>query len=394
MGGAFVLFLAATNIQSGWLFVLSSLLLGTAIGGALLPTMMVRKLDVERSGPAEAFVGDDVPVDLTVSNRSRGIRLSLMVRDPLLEPTTIFIPSLIAGEHVTARTLRKAKRRGVFEHGRLHIASTAPFGVAEARRSLTSSGRTVIFPRVVPIARAMLPEAGVDRSGHMASNARREDGREFLGVREYRHGDSLRHVHWPSTARRGSLVVREMEREHSGSVTILVDTWADGGTDETVLDLCCTVAASAALAVLSEGRDVLLGAARAGEALPPARMGRTEALTWLAELTAPGGQPFSAVVEAASGAASARASTCLLVLPTWKPNDGAALRRPLTPLIASGARLLAVLIEPSVSGKGLLDPAEKAELRQTLASVGAEVRTVASLEDVAGSLGGVSAWAG
>jgi uncharacterized protein (DUF58 family) len=132
-GGALVLFFAATNIQSGWLFALSSLLLGAVAGGALVPLTMVHGLRVERRGPVEVFVGDQVPIDLVIENRSRGTRMSLMVRDAHVAPTTAFIPAIRAGEKLTVRTVRSATRRGVVESAPVEVASSSPRPLALPR---------------------------------------------------------------------------------------------------------------------------------------------------------------------------------------------------------------------------------------------------------------------
>ena len=50
VGGSALLFLIVTNVQSGWLFVLSALLLGAAVGGMALPTLMLRGVEVTRLG--------------------------------------------------------------------------------------------------------------------------------------------------------------------------------------------------------------------------------------------------------------------------------------------------------------------------------------------------------
>ncbi len=386
IGGALLLFLAATNIQSGWLFVLSSLLLGATVGGALFPISMVRGLHVERRAPPEAFVGDQVPVDLVVENRGRGTRLSVVIRDPHVAPTAAFVPSIRAGEQVTIRTVRLATRRGIVEAAPVEIASTAPFGVAEAKRSIGSPVKTVIFPRVVPLDGLPFMEGVADRSSLLGPGTQRGDGHEFLGVRDYRHGDSLRNVHWPSTARRGALVVKEMELERPGSLIIIVDTWADGGSGETALDLCCTVAASVAMEALGTGHDVLLAAAQAGQAMPPARMGRHEALTWLAGLTAPGGLPLPAVIDRT--AAVTPRTAALIVLPTWRPNTAMELRPPIARL-GGGVPVVTVVIDAATLDPraATLGPAEVAHLERALASTGAQVRRVASADDVAPRLG-------
>jgi uncharacterized protein (DUF58 family) len=80
--GAALLFLVGTNVQAGWVFVLSALLLGVAVAGALLPFGVVRGVTVARRAAAEAFVGDGVRVDVVVSNPTRKRKPFLSVRDP------------------------------------------------------------------------------------------------------------------------------------------------------------------------------------------------------------------------------------------------------------------------------------------------------------------------
>ena len=45
-------------------------------------------------------------------------------------------------------------------------------------------------------------------------------------MREYEHGESLRKVHWPTTARRGQLMVKELEDSPRDEIAVVLD--ADG----------------------------------------------------------------------------------------------------------------------------------------------------------------------
>jgi len=385
--GAILLFLVGTNVQSGWLLVLSALVLGAALSGLVLPWFVVRGITAHRRAPAEAFVGDEVRVDLVVTNTTRRSKLWVLVRDSHIAPASAFVPGLGSRASVASTTVRRASRRGVVDGGALQVVSSAPFGVAEARRSVAAGGRTVVYPRVVPVTSFSLLDAGWKSGEEAPRVAGRGLGQEFLGVREYQRGDSLRHVHWPSTARRGTLVVKEMELERPASLVILVDTWADGGRDETALDLCCTVAASVAVKALATGHDVLLAAAQEGDARPPARMGRQEALTWLAGLAAPGGLTLPAIIERTAAEVSGTAA--LVVLPTWHPNTATALRRPMARLASGGMPVVAVMVDATTFDPraATLGAAEVIDLERALASVGVKVRRVRSMDDVAPSLG-------
>jgi uncharacterized protein (DUF58 family) len=389
--GAALLFLVGTNVQSGWLFVLSSLLLGAAGAGAVLPSSVVRGVVVGRRAPGEAFVGEEVPVDLVVSNRTRRPKLSLTVRDPHVAPVVAFVPWLDAGETVTATTVRRASRRGVVDGGSVVVASSAPFGMAEARRSTPADGRTVIFPRVVPVAGLPVLEPAWQGGEETAPSHVRGEGYDVLGVREYRRGDSLRRVHWPSTARHGSLVVREFEQVRPARLVVLVDTWADAGEDvgsaETALDLCCAAAASIALAALGAGHRVALTAALDGEIEPPVDVERLDGLTFLAELRAPGGLSLPVALEQASGVLRAPAA-CLLAFPTWRTNASRSLLPAVRELGAAGVRVAAAVVDAASlrPEAPVLVPAEVGELERDLAAEGVDVYRIRPEEDLAACL--------
>lgn len=48
---------------------------------------------------------------------------------------------------------------------------------------------------------------------------------DFYGLRDWRPGDSRRWIHWRTSARRGSLVVRQFEQRRSQDLALLVDLW-------------------------------------------------------------------------------------------------------------------------------------------------------------------------
>jgi uncharacterized protein (DUF58 family) len=384
--GALLLFVAGTNVQSGWLFVMSSLLLGAVAAGIVLPARMVRGVAVERRTPAEAFVGEQVRVDLVVSSRARGARLSVMLRDPHIAPAIVFLPAIRPEETLIASTPRRASRRGVVDGGTVQVASSAPFGVAEVRRSVRAAGRTVIFPRVVPVRSFPLLE-GAPSQGEASAVGGRGHGHDFLGVREYQRGDSLRHVHWPSTARHGSLIVREFEQDLPGRLIALIDTWADAGEEETALDLCCAVVASVSLAAFRSGHRVALAAARDGEAEPPDEMSRADALTWLAELQAPGGLSFLAAIERIAVNVQSPGPV-LLVFPSFRPNAARVLVPPVAALVSRGVRVAAAVVDaaglhPSVP---VLGRADLEQLIVALAVAGADVYPIQPEEDLAACL--------
>ncbi|MET1033708.1 MAG: DUF58 domain-containing protein [Arthrobacter sp.] len=116
----------------------------------------------------------------------------------------------------------KPSHRGVYAVGPLTARFTDPFGLATRPGSVDRAAPLTVVP---PVAR--LEPNGVlgDRGTHGEARANRHSTPDTDDVmtREYRDGDSLRRVHWPATARHGSLMVRQEEYQSTPRATLLVD---------------------------------------------------------------------------------------------------------------------------------------------------------------------------
>jgi uncharacterized protein (DUF58 family) len=388
--GAILLFVIGTSVQAGWLLVLSSCLLGTAIAGVFLPLRVLRGLEVERRAPAEAFQGDRIGIDLVVVNRSRGARLALLVHDEHVAPSTAFVSRLPGRGSVVISTARAAARRGVHVASEVVLSSGAPFGVAVKRRRLAVPGETVVYPTLVPLHE--LPFLGASPTAEQALHTmpRRGTGPDYLGIREYRWGDSMRHVHWPSTARHGEIMVREFEREETRRLAVVLDAAADAGTGVTPLDRCCSVAASVAFAAAGRGQGVRLIASIGGETATLQRAEPPELLRWLAELR-PSGGPTVADLLAGIGTELQGVDTVVLALPTWRSNGTDDIADATGEVCARVPRVVVVLVEvqtfDGVQGELALGVAELEELEDALGRRGALVTRVDAEGDLAAALG-------
>jgi len=383
--GAALLFAVGTSVQAGWLLAIASCLLGAVVAGLILPRRMVRGIEVERRAPAEAFQGDEVRVDLVVTNLSHGVRLAVELRDEHLAAARAFLSRLRPGERVVVETRRPASRRGVWVTEDVLVTSGAPFGVAEARRQVAAVSETVVHPRLVRLDDLPFLEAAPTPERAMHSVPRRGGGPEYLGIREYRTGDSLRHVHWPSTARHGEVMVREFEREQTRRLAVVIDTMTDGGVGETPLDRCCSVAASVAFAAHTVGQGVRLVAAADGTPVSLARAEPHALLRWLAERRPGGGLPLADLI-GRLGPEVLGAETVLLTLPTWRANAAGSLADAVADLVWRAPRVVAVLVEAhtfeGVERPPLLDPADVDALADAVQAAGALVYRVGAGTDL------------
>ena len=101
-----------------------------------------------------------------------------------------------------------------------------PFGLERIEVPLPRRESLLVYPRLVDL-ESLFSDAGARTPGGRRLLMRRTTGFELHSVRDYEQGESLRRVHWPSTARRGQLIVKELEDAPRDETAVLLD--ADGG---------------------------------------------------------------------------------------------------------------------------------------------------------------------
>jgi uncharacterized protein (DUF58 family) len=317
--GAAVLFLIGTNVQAGMLFVLAALLLGALVAGLVLPFAALRGLSAEIAAPDEAEQGPATTVDLSLVNGGRGARWSVLAADEHLEHAEVFVPVIRPGARAEVTTLRTPGRRGPVQTRWVEVRSSAPFGVAERRRRLAIDAETLVLPRVIPLGRLPFVEPVPTHDAGIHGAPRLGHGPDFLGVREYRPGDPMRHVHWALTARHGQVMVREFEEERTRRLAIVVDTEHDEGEVWTPLDRACSAAASVLDAALGAGHGARLIAATGDDVDVVSRADRDEMHRWLARLT-PSGRSLPEVLTRLDASALRGVATLVVASPMWGPD--------------------------------------------------------------------------
>ena len=112
--------------------------------------------------------------------------------------------------------------RGVLPVAQPILSNGFPFGIWQAERVVQVPVKLLVWPRTFTL--DGIPEISGNRfavTGMLQPKAG-YDG-EFIGIRPYRQGDSLRHIHWAQTARQDELIVCERQTHCRRSVRIELD---------------------------------------------------------------------------------------------------------------------------------------------------------------------------
>jgi uncharacterized protein (DUF58 family) len=184
-------------------------------------------IQVRRELYPSAFEGDEVPVELIL----RGDRRARMIEvvDEFGPSITVEQRMLEAGplESGVERRLKYvsycSRHWGTHRVGPVQIVSSDPAGLFHAWTSLPLVEEFAVFPQVYDV--GGLSELGARPTlvPYESSAGRPGQSLIAMGVREYRPGDDLRRVHWPATARRGALMVKEVEVDLAPYFTVILD---------------------------------------------------------------------------------------------------------------------------------------------------------------------------
>lgn len=203
-----------------------------AVALVILATIAVRvstaNVSVRRHvAPTRVLAGGTGEVTLELRNDARVPAALLLVEDQchtaLAPPPRFVVPGLGAGRTTAVGYHLNGSSRGRYTVGPMRLRVRDPFGLAQRIRRYTSREEVVVYPHIEPLED---PPAPGTHTGSGSSALRRlfNTGDEFYTMREYVTGDDLRQVHWPSTAHRQKLMVRQQEQPWEAEATVLCDT--------------------------------------------------------------------------------------------------------------------------------------------------------------------------
>ncbi|MCB0933155.1 MAG: DUF58 domain-containing protein [Mycobacterium sp.] len=184
-------------------------------------------LQIDRSGPASARLGESVETRLRVRNdgrrRVRGVLRDVWPPSACAEPRSQSL-DVPAGQVSNTVTRLQPLRRGDQQCDVVTVRSIGPLMLAGRQRNLPVSGHVRILPPF--LARKHLPSrlARLREIDGLLPVLVRGQGTEFDSLREYVIGDDVRSIDWRATARRADVVVRTWRPERDRRVVIVLDT--------------------------------------------------------------------------------------------------------------------------------------------------------------------------
>jgi len=199
--------------------------------------------------------GDSIQLVYRAQNRSRRSTVSGEITDQCNGFTTrVPVPALPRLSRLDIPGAIETRRRGIFAVGPSAFERMDPLGLAVGRRPFPSPGHVIVHPRVFPIAAPHGNHHSIDSDSAVRRSAS-DPLSGFVSLRPYVDGDDPRMIHWPTTARMGTMMVREHVELRRPSFTVLIETAVEAATPDDFEEMV-DVAASVVVHALQYGVDV------------------------------------------------------------------------------------------------------------------------------------------
>ncbi len=232
-----VVLVGAMMREINLLLILGGLMLGPLLVSWRLVRATLQNLELNRQFPAAVFPGDRLTVEIEVRNRRRRLdSWAVIIVDRIqrvqgdgksrkLFPRAL-LPHVAAGASATAEYDCRLTKRGLYRLGPFRLKTRVPLGLLLGYRAVKRTDELTVYPRLGHLTTRWFEFARAEHAGHQSS--RRQQGPtegDFYGLRDWRVGDSRRWIHWRSSAKRNSLLVRQFEQQRNQDFLLLLDLW-------------------------------------------------------------------------------------------------------------------------------------------------------------------------
>ena len=200
-------------------------------------------------------VGDTVSVIVGIDNTGRTPTTTARGYLPIGDAHERFnIPMLAPGQSKQTDVEFRTVSRAILPIGPLRIRKGDPFGLVRHEKELADRITVFIHPRTV---RLDTLNAGVPRdlegqpSGQIV-----DDDLDFYGLREYEPGDDVRNVHWLSSAKTGTLMIRQYEATRRTDTSMTLDVNPQDYVSQEEFEMAVSVHASLGVQCLKQDRPL------------------------------------------------------------------------------------------------------------------------------------------
>ena len=164
-------------------------------------------------------------------------------KNTLARTTLVNIPDLKPNQTISVAMPVMPLRRGIFHFSHADIYQDDYLGIYRAKFVIKKQQSIVILPKRYRIPEFQLAGKRQHNPGGISNAGSIGDAEEFVSLRDYRPGDSIRKIHWKSWAKTNQPIVKQYQEEYFSRFGLILDTFGNEHSND-IFEEAVSLAAS------------------------------------------------------------------------------------------------------------------------------------------------------
>lgn len=212
---------AAANTGNNLIYLILAMMLSILVISIAVLNLNLRGSALGFSIAQPVFAKSRTGFSVSLSNRKKFIpSYSIHVTFPEGIEGECIIPRISPSSRASVDIAGIFKKRGIYRYGDFSVSSSFPFILFAKNIKAHIGGEVIVYPEIKEIDELMPEITGSDYDQYVT---RHGPGDEFLMIRDFRYGDSMRRIQWKASAKAGKLMVKDMGMDEPRLITIILD---------------------------------------------------------------------------------------------------------------------------------------------------------------------------
>ncbi|MCL1874700.1 MAG: DUF58 domain-containing protein [Synergistaceae bacterium] len=207
--------LVAVNSGNNLMYLITTMLLGFLLSSGVAGRRNLYSSKLSVTFPDEIYAEEQCAINVSVTNKKHSVSLFLISVE--FGKGEAFFPVIRYGQTLEGAIFTKFNKRGRYNNSLFYITSIYPFNLFKRYRHIYIDGSFAVFPSPYKCS----PDAVFMRDDHEDNDDAEKPGlnhneTDIVGIRPYEEGDSIRRIHWKSSAKTGKWNTKLYEGESAG----------------------------------------------------------------------------------------------------------------------------------------------------------------------------------
>lgn len=212
---------AAVNTGNNLIYLVLSMMLSIVAVSIGALYINLKGISVSIIAVHPIFAKTSTRIRISVYNKKRfAPSYSIRMLFPENIEGSFLIPHVPPTGSVTFDINAVFKKRGIYKYGTFYIESTFPFILFGKKAYPIIEGEVTVYPEIKEIGNTLPELSAYELHSY---DLKQGHGDEFLKIREFVYGDSLRRIHWKATAKSGKLMIMETGISEPKLFTVILD---------------------------------------------------------------------------------------------------------------------------------------------------------------------------